>query len=265
MILLTAKDFAMRLSSPFRIVSLVPSLTDLCFALGLGDFVVGRTDYCISPADKMAAIPSVGGPQTVDTQKFCDLKPTHVLISPEENRKDILPLIERCHAEAILVHPLSPEDNVKMFSQFGAAFQCKEQAEKLTADLEEALKQAHNCKKATPMLHTLPLIWKDPWMTVSPQTYAAAMLDAVGMTVPHISDALYPSLKSLKLETQHLDVIALTTEPYSFTQQDCLEVSDISDAPYVGLVSGEALAWYGSYAITALKDLVAFKQKVLSA
>ncbi len=177
-------------ASDFRIISLVPSLTDLCFSLGLGHAVIGRTDYCISPAEHMPGIPSVGGPKTVDAKRFSDLKPTHVLICPEENSKDILPLIKSCNAVPILVHPKTPEDNLAIFDLFAQTFHCHDKANELSKNLKAALTLAQNMKSSTPSLCVLPLIWKEPWMTVSARTYAGSMLDAVGMTLPHTGRSL---------------------------------------------------------------------------
>jgi ABC-type Fe3+-hydroxamate transport system substrate-binding protein len=214
----------------------------------------------------MPGIPSVGGPKTVDAKRFCDLKPSHVLICPEENSKDILPLIKSCNAVPVLVHPKTPEDNLAIFDLFAQTFHCHDKANELSKDLEAALALAQNMKSSTPSLCVLPLIWKEPWMTVSAPTYAGSMLRAVGMTLPHTaSDDLYPTIDDLGALASKVDAIALTTEPYTFTEAHCPSIRTASGCPQVHILTGEALAWYGSYAIPALHILLEFKAKLLDA
>lgn len=248
---------------PPRIASLVPSLTELCFDLDLGENLVCRTDYCISPAGRVEAVPSVGGPKTVNRVGLLAARPSHVLVSPEENPPDIAEAISACGAEAVVVHPLAPEDNFELFLRFGATFDRRDQAEVLCGRLTTALAKADAVRDATPTLSVLPLVWRDPWVTVSRRTYAAAMLAAVGMECVATGEALYPRIADLGDAARAADWILPTTEPYAFTEADISRLKAELGRNTVTLVDGEAVAWYGSRAIAALPVLASLKRRLL--
>jgi ABC-type Fe3+-hydroxamate transport system substrate-binding protein len=257
-----AKDDPMP-ESRFRIVSLVPSLTDLCFSMNLGKLLVGRTDFCIAPAGRVEAIPPMGGPKSVDPARLAAARPTHVLISPEENGREAPPLIAACGAEAVMVHPLSAADNRDIFARFGEIFDRREEAAMLSARLDAALERAARCRARTPRLTALPLIWSDPWITVGSGTYAAAMLDAVGIRAMPPEDGLYPRIADLSTAAKNADWLLLTSEPYPFTEAHVAALRKELGRSSVARISGEAVAWYGSHAIAALDELVAVKLMLL--
>src|SRR5215203_838615 len=108
-----------------RIASLVPSLTELVCALGLGDRLVARTGWCIHPAEALAGVAKVGGTKTVNLAKLRRLAPTHVLVNVDENRRQTVEAIRAWGAaapEILVTHPLGPEDNPALVAQLAAAF-----------------------------------------------------------------------------------------------------------------------------------------------
>lgn len=248
---------------PARIVSLVPSLTELCFDLALGPHLVGRTDYCIAPKGQVEAIAAIGGPKSVDAARLTALRPTHVLYSPEENLPEIVPLIADLGAEAVRVHPLTPADNLALFRRFGALFDCVDRADALATRLEDALASAEAVAADTPRMRVLPLIWKDPWVTVSRRTYVAAMLAAVGLDTPDVEGALYPRLDDLADAASGVDWVLPTTEPYPFDANAVAALRASLGRSSVALLDGEAVAWYGSRAIVALPLLCELKRRLL--
>ncbi len=246
-----------------RIVSLVPSLTELCFDLGLGPELCGRTDYCISPRGRVEAVPAMGGPKSVDLARLAAARPTHVLISPEENLPGIVPAIAELGAEAVCVHPVTPEDNLELFRRFGALFGRAAEARTLGEQLTDALAQARAFAAATPRLAVLPLLWKDPWVTAGPGTYVAAMLAAVGLDVVRSGEVAYPRLDDLAAAARGADWVLPTTEPYPFDAGGVAEIEAKLGRVSVALLDGEAVAWYGSRAVAALPALAAFKRGLL--
>src|SRR3954451_17314941 len=114
-----------------RIASLVPSLTELVFTLGLGQRLVARTGFCIHPADQVGAVAKVGGTKDVNLAKLCRLAPTHVLVNVDENRKETIDAMRAWTAvdgpaapQIVVTHPLAPDDNLalvdQLLDQFGA-------------------------------------------------------------------------------------------------------------------------------------------------
>src|SRR6188768_733464 len=110
---------------PPRIASLVPSLTELVFSLGLGGHLVARTGFCIHPSDRVGAVAKVGGTKDVNLAKLRGLAPTHVLVNVDENRKETIDAIEAWGDEApkiVVTHPRDPVDNLALVDQLAAAF-----------------------------------------------------------------------------------------------------------------------------------------------
>jgi ABC-type Fe3+-hydroxamate transport system substrate-binding protein len=105
-----------------RIVSLVPSLTELVCALGLADRLVGRTGFCIHPRDAVRRIPKVGGTKTVKLDAVRALAPTHVVLNVDENRKEDADALARFVPNLVVTHPLAPLDNLALYRQFGRVF-----------------------------------------------------------------------------------------------------------------------------------------------
>ena len=181
-------------TAPARIVSLAPSITELLFALGLGEQVVGRTHYCIHPAAAVAALPSVGGTKKIRHSRLRALQPTHVILNIDENPKLLADQLAEYAPQVIVTHPLAPEDNVPLYRLLGGIFNRAFEAETLTAEFEQALMRLR-CE-AWPKRQVLYLIWRKPWMGISRDTYIARLLALVGWeTLPVESARRYPELK----------------------------------------------------------------------
>ena len=122
-----------------RIVSLVPSLTELLFALELRDTIVGRTNFCIEPKGQVGSIPTVGGTKTFDVEELVALRPTHVLVNIDETPKELAEQIQANDISVVVTHPNKPADNIALFSLMGSLFGRQQQAAKLIADLQGEL------------------------------------------------------------------------------------------------------------------------------
>ncbi|MDH4094835.1 MAG: helical backbone metal receptor [Betaproteobacteria bacterium] len=241
-----------------RIVSLVPSLTELVCALGLGEQLVGRTGFCVHPRDFVRRIPKVGGTKTVKLEAVRALKPTHVILNIDENRKETADALAQFVPHLVVTHPLGPLDNLALFRQFGAAFDRACEAESLCARFEEAYAAVR--AEAFPARNVLYLIWQDPWMTVSPDTYISRTLALFGMhTLPAAVQERY--LRLSDLHVQGVDVVLLSTEPYRFGERHRKEVEALSGRP-THLVDGEMTSWYGPRAIAGLGYLKDFAARV---
>ena len=150
-----------------RIVSLVPSVTELLCDLGLAERLVGRTGFCIHPADTVRAIAKVGGTKDVNIEKIRTLAPTHLVVNIDENEK---PTVERLAAfvpNVIVTHPLAPRDNLDLYRLLGGIFGVEETAEGLCAAFE---REYAALPAPPPQRRVLYCIWQDPWMTVSRDT-----------------------------------------------------------------------------------------------
>ena len=241
-----------------RIVSLVPSLTELVCELGLAPHLVGRTGFCVHPAAAVKGIAKVGGTKTVNLAKIRALAPTHVVLNKDENLRQTAEALAAFVPNLIITHPLAPEDNLALYRQFGAAFGKEREAQVLCARFEAALQAAS--KRSYPERKVLYLIWKDPWMTVSRDTYISRTLRLFGMhTLPETAVERYPELQSLL--QQDLDLVLLSSEPYRFGERHLAEVAALSGKPAL-LVDGEMTSWYGPRAIAGLRYLEDFAARI---
>jgi ABC-type Fe3+-hydroxamate transport system substrate-binding protein len=237
-----------------RIVSLVPSLTELACELGLAAQLVGRTGFCVHPREIVRRIPKVGGTKTLDLERIRALEPTHVVLNMDENRKEDADALSRFVPNLLVTHPLAPLDNLPLYRTFGTTFGCEREAEALCARFQGAYDAA--TRPPGPLRRVLYLIWKDPWMTVSRDTYIARTLAAFGWhTVPEVSAERYPTLADLRATDAEL--VLLSTEPYRFGAAQLREVEALTGRPAL-LIDGEMTSWYGPRAIAGLAYLREF-------
>jgi len=243
-----------------RIVSLVPSLTELVCELGLAGELVGRTGFCVHPKDVVRRIPKVGGTKTVNLEKIRSLEPTHVVLNMDENRKETAEALEKFVPNLVVTHPLAPLDNLALYRRFGTVFGREREAEALRMRFQEAYDEA--VAATYPERRVLYLIWKDPWMTVSRDTYISRTLALFGLrTVPESAADRYPKLADLRAEAA--DLVLLSSEPSRFRDRHLAEVAGLTGKPAL-LVDGEMTSWYGPRAIAGLGYLRKFVQRSLT-
>jgi ABC-type Fe3+-hydroxamate transport system substrate-binding protein len=249
---------------PYRIVSLVPSLTELVCELGLGGQLVGRTGYCIHPHDLVAGVPKVGGTKTINLKKIRALKPTHVILNKDENKLVDAQALGAFVPNLVVTHPLVVEDNLEIYKQFGQAFNCLPLAEKLALAFENELSLCR--EQSLTLRRVLYLIWKDPWMTVSKPTYIASMLREVGFEVigPSSEESVrYPQFESKDVAPWQADAILFSSEPYRFSATDFADTAAWAPSPVPrSLIDGEMLSWYGPRAISGLRYLRKFRHEL---
>ena len=239
---------------PPRIVSLVPSVTELVCDLGLSLWLVGRTGFCIHPQLLLADVPKVGGTKDVNIDKIRGLAPTHLIVNIDENEKPTVDALARFIPHVIVTHPMAPEDNLDLYRLLGGIFNVSDRAEQLCAAFAREYEATRVLAQAPPY-RVLYCIWKDPWMTVSRDTYIARMLALIGWQQYEIkSDKRYPEFRWDSALVDAVDEILLSTEPYRFTEKHTNALENQLGKP-VCLVDGERLSWYGSRAIAGLAYL----------
>ncbi|MEO8408218.1 MAG: helical backbone metal receptor [Oxalobacteraceae bacterium] len=251
---------ALAADAPARIVSLVPSITELLCDLGLAHRIVGRTGFCIHPNDLVRAIPKIGGTKDVNVEKIRALAPTHLIVNIDENEKPTVELLSAFIPHVIVTHPQTPRDNLDLYRLLGGIFGAESQAECLCRAFEHAYAALATRPKSAPRT-VLYCIWQDPWMTVSKDTYIANMLAEIGWQVwqaPQPSLApkpvRYPVFDWSPSVVDTIDAVLLSTEPYRFTAAHVDALERQFGIP-VQLVDGEMLSWYGSRAIAGLQYL----------
>ena len=239
----------------FRIASLVPSITECLLDMGLVSHLVARTGFCVHPKGLVRDIPKVGGTKDVDLAKLRELAPTHVILNMDENRRETADALREFVPHLIVTHPRSPRDNLPLYVLLGGVFGCEAQAQALSEQLQAAL-DAVGEATTLPRRRVLYLIWKDPWMTVSRDTYIARMLELVNwQTQPEHCDTRYPQIRLEDFRDQ-ADLLLLSSEPYSFREKHLSMVREHMGGDIdVRLIQGDMVSWYGSRAIAGIEYL----------
>ena len=255
-----------------RIVSLVPSITELLFELGAGDRLVGRTGFCIHPRQRIRTVPKVGGTKSVDVEAIRALAPTHLIVNIDENEKPTIDQLAGFVPNVIVTHPLGPLDNLPLYRLLGGIFGRESKAADLCEDFQKAYVNAVGACADLPRERVLYLIWKSPWMTVSRDTYVSRTLAAVGWdTIETDSKDRYPKIELTPELLSGADRILLSSEPYAFRERHLDEIRQIlfaDDTDFVptpteqpessvtvSLIDGEMTSWYGSRAIEGMTYL----------
>lgn len=246
-----------------RIASLVPSLTELVVALGLGGHLVARTGFCIHPAPHLRDVPKVGGTKDVNLAKLRQLAPTHVLVNVDENRLDIVPAVQAMGAELLVTHPQAPEDNLVLVTQLVEAFGHLPGVVERGAQLQQALRDelAASRMVESPPETVLYLIWHDPWMTVARDTYISRMLATVQWhTVPALAGgergaARYPVVRGDEPWLASVQRVLLSSEPFRFEEAHLEAAQALCPQALVQRVDGELVSWYGPRAVPGLRYL----------
>lgn len=237
----------------------MPSLTELLFALGLGDRVVARTGFCVHPRDAVRRVPKVGGTKDVDLEALAATRPTHLVVNVDENRREDVDAARAFVPAVIVTHPLVPEDNRRLYALFGAVFDREAAARALAAEFDAALGELARATAGLPRERVLYLIWKAPWMTVARDTYVSATLARAGFdTLPEDADSRYPRIGDDDAAWRDADRILLSTEPYAFRPRD-RDALAATSGKRVDLIDGEWTSWYGSRAIEGLRALARFR------
>jgi ABC-type Fe3+-hydroxamate transport system substrate-binding protein len=250
--------------SPFdgepRIVSLVPSLTELICDLGLVKNLVGRTGFCIHPRTALRSIPKVGGTKDVNVARVRELSPTHLIADIDENTREQVSEMKKFIAHVIVVNPRRLLDNLALYALLGGIFCRNDSAANLAEQFRVARKALAQFTDPLPRENVLYPIWRAPWMTVSRDTYIADMLAAAGWdTFPSNSATRFPVFEWQDYEIAKAERILLPSEPFVFTDQHVAEIGLLSSLT-VTRIDGEMVSWYGSRAIPAMRYLAQLRQ-----
>jgi ABC-type Fe3+-hydroxamate transport system substrate-binding protein len=245
-----------------RIASVVPSLTELLFALGLSDHVVARTGFCVHPRDAVKAVPKIGGTKDFDLAKLREHAPTHLVVNVDENRREMVDAAREFVPHVIVTHPCAPEDNRRLYELFGAIFDRADGASKLDREFVAALHDLDRAVSALPRERVVYVIWKKPWMAVTRDTYIGSTLARAGWdTLPEVASARYPALDDDDSAWRSAERILLSSEPYAFRPRDV----DACAARYARpchLIDGEMSSWYGPRAIPGMRYLAGLRHRL---
>lgn len=246
---------------PLRIVSLVPSQTELLVDLGLENNIVGITKFCVHPQNLRKHKVVVGGTKKVHYNKIKALQPDIILCNKEENTREMVMELEKI-APVHISDIFSIEDSLELIIQYGVIFKKEKIAESLVDQIEtEICKFRETLKKPLKVAY---LIWKDPWMVAGKNTFINSLIELNGWeNVIETRKNRYPEVDLLQLSQMDLDLILLSTEPYPFKEKHKIALGNHL-AIKAELVDGEYFSWYGSRLLPAVKYFREFQIKLSS-
>lgn len=230
---------------PTRIISFVPSITELLADLNLEKEIVGITKFCVHPESIFKNKTKVGGTKKIDHSKIDELSPDLIIASKEENTKEDIEILEKKYPVWIS-DVKSLYDAIEMISALGKITETESRAEKINSDIKSAFKTLSPLKG----MKTLYLIWRKPFMAAGSDTFIHEMMKYNGM-VNVITKNRYPELSDEVIASINPELILLSSEPYPFREKHITELSEIAPTSIVMLADGEYFSWYGSRLIGA--------------
>jgi ABC-type Fe3+-hydroxamate transport system substrate-binding protein len=249
-------------STPKRIVSLVPSQTELLYDLGLEERIVGITKFCVHPYHFKSTKKIVGGTKKVNFDKIRLLQPDIIICNKEENTQEMVAELRQiCPVWVTDISTI--EDNLIMITDFGQVFNCRTEAQKWNDKLAFALSDFKNFIKEAPIKKAAYFIWKDPYMVAGSDNFINELLKLNHFQNIYDTKGRYPEieLKKIRLEGDP-DLVFLSSEPYPFKEEDALEIGRYTHHAKTIFVDGEMFSWYGSRLLKAFDYFKRMHQKL---
>ncbi|MEK9164261.1 MAG: helical backbone metal receptor [Chloroflexota bacterium] len=284
---------------PHRLVSLVPSVTESLFDLGLGGRVVGITDYCVHPADKLARLPRMGGTKNARVADVIALQPDLVIANREENTRADVEALQAAGLEVWVTHPETVRDAIDLLWEIVRRFDVSKQGQRIAA-LETAYEWTVAAStSAEPAPGVFCPIWREPaegmadwWMTINRDTYVSDLIAVCGgrnvfagrdrryplaadldagqpPRAESDRDRRYPRVTLAEILDSRPDVILLPGEPFPFGQAEAdfwgqYPALMAVQKGRIHLVDGSLLTWHGTRLARALQELPALLQNISS-
>ena len=260
---------------PRRIISIVPSQTELLYDLGLDEEVVGITKFCVHPDEWYRNKKRVGGTKTVHTDIVKALQPDLIIANKEENTKEqVEELALLCPTWVSDIHNIP--DALRMIREVGVITGKAERAAIIIKEINKgfsALRQAclpdrqpqgvlrqaqdDNFKSK----RVAYFIWRKPWMCAGGDTFISNMIEQIGWVNALADKQRYPEITLGTLADKLTDIVLLSSEPYPFKEAHIAEIKTVLPKAEVMLVDGEMFSWYGSRIQKAVEYLTSLIEK----
>jgi ABC-type Fe3+-hydroxamate transport system substrate-binding protein len=231
---------------PKRIISLVPSQTELLYDLGLANQIVGQTVFCIHPQTKFKNAVKIGGTKKVQFEKIHALKPDLIIGNKEENTKKIIDTLSQQYP-VWMSDIFTIEDNFRMIKEIGTICQVEVKALEICQKISEEFQEIQKYTSRS----CLYLIWKNPYMAAGGQTFINEMLKYAGFKNVLPKASRYPELTDDDILKLNPETILLSSEPFPFKEKHISELKQLLPKAKIHLVDGEMFSWYGSRILKA--------------
>ncbi len=243
---------------PKRIISLVPSQTELLHDLGLDKEVIGITKFCVHPRRWFQTKERVGGTKTVNIEKVNRLQPDLVIANKEENVRDQIEQIKQI-APVWISDVNNFNDALKMIQSVGELVNKKEKASTLISQIETNFLKLQTSDFKPP---TCYLIWRNPYMTIGGDTFIGDMLRRCGLKNIFENKSRYPEITIEEISERGAAIILLSSEPFPFKQKHAAEIQSQLPGAKILFADGEMFSWYGSRMLYAAQYFSELMNKI---
>jgi ABC-type Fe3+-hydroxamate transport system substrate-binding protein len=241
-----------------RIVSLVPSISEYLFSLGLNEQVVAITKFCIKPDSWFKTKTRIGGTKNISLDRIKALKPDLIIANKEENTKEQIDLLA-LQNQVYITDINSIKECYNALQDIGVLCDREHIAKEIINQIKFGFFEIKNIFKSKTCLY---LIWQEPYMLAGKNTFINDIINHLGLNNLAVSiDSRYPEINTIEIEQLNPDYIFLSSEPFPFNKNHLSQIQFKHPNSKVFLVDGEAFSWYGSRLIESISY---FKELILS-
>ncbi len=246
---------------PQKTISLVPSITELLFDLGLENQIAGVTKFCVHPKDKCKSKTIIGGTKNIHPEKIQQINPDLIIANKEENEKGQIELLEKLYPVW-----LSDVDDfsgaIDMIFKVGEITGTEKVAQKFINKIHSNFLQITPPEKKYKVTY---LIWQEPYMTVGDDTFIHSMLQKAGLQNVFKNEKRYPEISLENIIERQTEILFLSSEPYPFKEKHKEAFEKLLPGIKIILVDGEMFSWYGSRMIVSAKYFMQLQKNCVSA
>lgn len=229
-----------------RIISLVPSITELLSFLGLDDVIVGITKFCVHPKQLHKTKPKIGGTKQVHFDRVQALQPDLIICNKEENSKELIQELEHSGYTIYISDIVQTEDALSMITDIGALTGKEAAAQILSEKIKTSFNNIRKLRGAT-RPKVAYFIWNKPMMIAGNNTYIDSILHLLGFENAFKNMERYPAINMNQIKEAAVDLVLLSSEPFPFKAQHVEYFRQELPKSHILLVNGEIFSWYGSY------------------
>ena len=237
--------------TPQRIVSLVPSQTELLVDLGLKKQIVGVTKFCVHPKELRKEKQVVGGTKQVHFKKIKALNPDIILCNKEENTQEMVEELEKI-APVHISDVVTIEDSLDLIFRYGEIFKVEEKASEIAEKIRKENELFQREMQEVVEKKVAYFIWKNPWMVAGKDTFINHLLEINRFKNAFLEeDSRYPEIQLEQLKEKKVELVLLSTEPFPFKEKDKEALTKEVGKDCIHIVDGEYFSWYGSRLLAA--------------
>ncbi|MEP6468110.1 MAG: helical backbone metal receptor [Parafilimonas sp.] len=233
-----------------RIISLVPSQTELLYNLGLDEEVIGITKFCVHPSKWFKTKTRIGGTKTINIEKIISLKPDLVIANKEENVKEQIEALQQ-FTTVYISDIKNLDDALNMIFEIGELINKKFEAQHLIQKIKQGFSDLQNLNAT--QLPAAYFIWRNPYMVAGGYTFIHDMMQRCGFNNIFKNEFRYPEISVEQLQKLNCKIVLLSSEPFPFKQKHINELQPLLPHTKIILVDGEMFSWYGSRLLLAVE------------